>query len=121
MCRRSDFGIVNMLFFFSSRRRHTRLQGDWSSDVVLFRSSAWKPFVVGDYRARLFDFELRGSVQQATNWIDITKLEVVIDMPDRIESGNDLAVPAGGLKIGRASCRERGEMWGVAEVMNKEK
>src|SRR5256885_1425155 len=25
-------------FFFSSRRRHTRLQGDWSSDVVLFRS-----------------------------------------------------------------------------------
>src|ERR1022692_5050283 len=27
-------------FFFSSRRRHTRLQGDWSSDVVLFRSGA---------------------------------------------------------------------------------
>src|SRR5256885_12719303 len=29
--------ILNMLyfvfFFFSSRRRHTRLQGDWSSDV----------------------------------------------------------------------------------------
>src|SRR2546426_5127072 len=23
----------NCLFFFSSRRRHTRLQGDWSSDV----------------------------------------------------------------------------------------
>src|SRR5256885_5064615 len=23
----------NSLFFFSSRRRHTRLQGDWSSDV----------------------------------------------------------------------------------------
>src|SRR5256885_2359336 len=22
-----------LLFFFSSRRRHTRLQGDWSSDV----------------------------------------------------------------------------------------
>src|SRR5256885_13280177 len=26
-------GIQVMLFFFSSRRRHTRLQGDWSSDV----------------------------------------------------------------------------------------
>src|SRR5437763_5493488 len=25
-------------FFFSSRRRHTRYIGDWSSDVVLFRS-----------------------------------------------------------------------------------
>src|SRR5688500_20314579 len=25
--------LVFSLFFFSSRRRHTRLQGDWSSDV----------------------------------------------------------------------------------------
>src|SRR5256885_3872214 len=24
---------VTCIFFFSSRRRHTRLQGDWSSDV----------------------------------------------------------------------------------------
>src|SRR3989454_9557202 len=24
---------MNFFFFFSSRRRHTRLQGDWSSDV----------------------------------------------------------------------------------------
>src|SRR5256885_11813319 len=24
---------MEMFFFFSSRRRHTRLQGDWSSDV----------------------------------------------------------------------------------------
>src|SRR5256885_12885554 len=28
----ADAGRVNF-FFFSSRRRHTRLQGDWSSDV----------------------------------------------------------------------------------------
>src|SRR5256885_6384616 len=26
------FGVI-LFFFFSSRRRHTRLQGDWSSDV----------------------------------------------------------------------------------------
>src|SRR2546426_5933041 len=25
--------IDHLFFFFSSRRRHTRLQGDWSSDV----------------------------------------------------------------------------------------
>src|SRR5256885_12049564 len=25
--------IVKVFFFFSSRRRHTRLQGDWGSDV----------------------------------------------------------------------------------------
>src|SRR2546426_8927299 len=27
------WSFVNLFFFFSSRRRHTRLQGDWSSDV----------------------------------------------------------------------------------------
>src|SRR5205807_3835216 len=27
------YQIYSYLFFFSSRRRHTRLQGDWSSDV----------------------------------------------------------------------------------------
>src|SRR5256885_16534558 len=32
-------------FFFSSRRRHTRLQGDWSSDVC----SSDLPFRLGDY------------------------------------------------------------------------
>src|SRR5256885_11979290 len=26
-------GLSMYIFFFSSRRRHTRLQGDWSSDV----------------------------------------------------------------------------------------
>src|SRR5256885_2408165 len=32
---------LDLIFFFSSRRRHTRLQGDWSSDVCssdLYRS-----------------------------------------------------------------------------------
>src|SRR6266446_4691129 len=27
------YGVRLLFFFFSSRRRHTRLQGDWSSDV----------------------------------------------------------------------------------------
>lgn len=70
-----------------------------TSDVTPVVWSAWKPFVVGDYRARVFDFQLRGAVLQPSNWIDVTKLEVVIDMPDRIESGNDIPVPAGGLTI----------------------
>src|SRR6266446_7037959 len=29
----STIARLSCLFFFSSRRRHTRLQGDWSSDV----------------------------------------------------------------------------------------
>lgn len=70
-----------------------------TSDVSPAVWSAWKPFVVGDYRARQFDFELRGSVLLSSNWIDVSTLEVVIDMPDRIESGNDIVVPVGGLTI----------------------
>src|SRR2546426_8213481 len=31
--RRSATSRFRCFFFFSSRRRHTRLQGDWSSDV----------------------------------------------------------------------------------------
>src|SRR5256885_6713036 len=34
-----------LFFFFSSRRRHTRLQGDWSSDVCssdLPRNNEWR-------------------------------------------------------------------------------
>src|SRR5256885_11517465 len=41
-------------FFFSSRRRHTRLQGDWSSDVC---SSDLSPFLRGlavDARGTVF-------------------------------------------------------------------
>src|ERR1022692_422997 len=42
-------GLFRCIFFFSSRRRHTRLQGDWSSDVCssdlplhVAISSQWK-------------------------------------------------------------------------------
>src|SRR2546426_9976173 len=37
--------FISVFFFFSSRRRHTRLQGDWSSDVcssdLPARPEAW--------------------------------------------------------------------------------
>src|SRR5256885_13254879 len=31
--KREEYQLMIVCFFFSSRRRHTRLQGDWSSDV----------------------------------------------------------------------------------------
>jgi predicted phage tail protein len=70
-----------------------------TSDVSPAVWSDWKPFVVGDYRARQFDFELRGAVSSVTDWIDVSTLQVVVDMPDRVESGNDISVPVGGLAI----------------------
>src|SRR5256885_3201760 len=42
----SDRNLCTLsLFFFSSRRRHTRLQGDWSSDVC--SSDLLRTFWVG--------------------------------------------------------------------------
>src|SRR2546426_11248089 len=47
--------MFSCFFFFSSRRRHTRLQGDWSSDVcssdlvtVVGTSGGATPEVIGD-------------------------------------------------------------------------
>src|SRR2546426_4087966 len=41
-----------MFFFFSSRRRHTRLQGDWSSDVCSSDLKAVPIELLGNYGAR---------------------------------------------------------------------
>src|SRR3989454_9456474 len=44
------------IFFFSSRRRHTRLQGDWSSDVCssdLADDYVTKPFSLEELLARV--------------------------------------------------------------------
>src|SRR2546426_6008090 len=51
---------ISILFFFSSRRRHTRLQGDWSSDVC---SSDLEEFVRSD--ERLPADPRRGEIDQA--------------------------------------------------------
>src|SRR3989454_3311754 len=37
-----------LFFFFSSRRRHTRLQGDWSSDVCSSDLAALRTGVIGE-------------------------------------------------------------------------
>src|SRR5256885_3788520 len=47
---------ASVVFFFSSRRRHTRLQGDWSSDVCssdLARHAGREPGQDGPLRAQL--------------------------------------------------------------------
>src|SRR5256885_2552671 len=45
---------IHLMFFFSSRRRHTRLQGDWSSDVCSSDLSYAVVGVTGDIRRDLF-------------------------------------------------------------------
>src|SRR5256885_8808861 len=98
---------MSFFFFFSSRRRHTRLQGDWSSDVCSSDLPTAKPAPAAaadeaevaygsdidlplssvlkglppDLKERLRDLDIRG----ATMTISLERI----------------------LEIGRASCRER--------------
>src|SRR3712207_7201818 len=102
-------------FFFSSRRRHTRYWRDWSSDVCS------SDLDVGDdhdhtggdeppepQRAR------RGNVDE-----DADEREDVRVYPERDAGVDDH--PQREHKIGRASCRERGEISVVAGSIKKKR
>src|SRR5256885_8196839 len=89
-----------ILFFFSSRRRHTRLQGDWSSDVCssdLVRSSSVSAGI-----GRPCSSSSRTANRQARSECEIE--------PSSSFRRSSQPEPASWSpsKIGRASCRERG-------------
>src|SRR5690625_6186495 len=95
--------ILLLFFFFSSRRRHTRWPRDWSSDVCssdLPRRKSWRlgcPQVVDTWLSCL-------GVKQRLSFYRLGQ-----------RSG-----PRNRQEIGRASCRERGEMGeGAGEVQRK--
>src|SRR5688500_20124652 len=50
------------MFFFSSRRRHTRLQGDWSSDVCSSDLAAAAVAMAWETRIRLMSPEPRAAI-----------------------------------------------------------
>src|SRR5688500_20068264 len=96
-------------FFFSSRRRHTRLQGDWSSDVCSSDLNRQRSHRSGD-RGRPVD-----SAVAAAD--DAAAVEVLV-----AKRGAGVRVGRERREIGRASCRERGERGGGAgEGRTKEK
>jgi predicted phage tail protein len=62
--------------------------------------SAWRVFYVGDYTARAFKFKvklIRG--EEVNNQVALSTLGVTVDVPDRVESANNVSVPAGGLSV----------------------
>jgi hypothetical protein len=60
-----------------------------SNDNVNY--SDWKNFVIGDYTARYFQFRLFLSSRDANSIPVVTGCEVVIDMEDRVFSGDDIS------------------------------
>src|SRR5262249_58557933 len=105
-------------FFFSSRRRHTILVSDWSSDVcssdlveqALERSSAPLKSSISVVGRREKDLGPRWQFAA----VDVTigpasTLEIVDEAPECQELR----------KIGRTSGREREERWGGCESVRK--
>src|SRR5437879_11605384 len=106
-------GSISEFFFFSSRRRHTRYIGDWSSDVC---SSDLKQMVV------MAQDSANTLMAVINDVLDFSKIEAgklafdvrEFELSDAVaEAARNMALRAHqkGLElayqIGRASCRER--------------
>src|SRR5256885_5626649 len=89
-------------FFFSSRRRHTRLQGDWSSDVC--SSDLGKPLeaVFRPTVNRTNQKFLQGECEMFRPGKTKEQTQTTDDTADHTPQSS-----YGSSKIGRASCRER--------------
>src|SRR2546430_12497641 len=91
--------LVIRLFFFSSRRRHTRFDCDWSSDVCSsdlgFSFGDWLAFATtrSDYPGATTDKDLIQTAYFARSTALLAKTAAVLGKK--------------GDEIGRASCRER--------------
>src|SRR5256885_12959850 len=101
MRRSQTLALISFIsFFFSSRRRHTRLQGDWSSDVcssdLRLAIGALKRLVTG---GQVHDGQTAGAQERAL--VPYDALPVGTAVGQRGGHGGDA-------EIGRASCRERG-------------
>src|SRR5438477_10418613 len=87
-----------MFFFFSSRRRHTRLTCDWSSDVC---SSDLEPLESAARTAYL-------NAEAAERQPERPAAPSTRDLMPLPDDADPLDVPS--YQIGRASCRERVEI-----------
>src|SRR5262249_59338271 len=88
--------LILLSFFFSSRRRHTRLVSDWSSDVC--SSDLIAPALIETHGYP----KLTSALKQKVFGLNGARV-YGIDIPERRRKTE--ADPIG--KIGRASCRER--------------
>lgn len=59
----------------------------------------WRPVTIGDVTARAFQFRVRLAGYEFGVTPVVTRLEVSIDMPDRVIADNNIVVPDEGLRI----------------------
>src|SRR5437870_9560613 len=109
---KDTFWAILFIFFFSSRRRHTRWPRDWSSDVVLFRSreSGRCP---RRGRPRRGDRPRQEGVEAEREDPPGTSVVLLLEgaSPHPLGEEHEPGCRADrGPQIGRASCRESGEI-----------
>src|SRR2546430_5462528 len=76
-CRRGVSGAGAPMFFFSSRRRHTRFDCDWSSDVCSSDLGLQRVLGLGSYRTawswlhKLRRAMVRAGRDRLTGWVEV--------------------------------------------------
>src|SRR5437879_10058515 len=105
--------MFSVCLFFSSRRRHTRYIGDWSSDVCS-----------SDLRELVDEMVLADTDAMCAAIKDVFEdTRVVLEPAGALAiAGAKAWVERHGArgKIGRASCRERGESAGTTGCLKKD-
>src|SRR5690348_17978606 len=109
---RSPNNKLALLFFFSSRRRHTRWTGDWEFRRVLFRSCELERAAGRDFRGQAKQDGLCHVLE--LNRLEQTGLGHYREERQRSQSAEQRTAAIScsaddDRKIGRASCRERVE------------
>src|SRR5205807_6221138 len=95
-----------VFFFFSSRRRHTRLQGDWSSDVCSSDLNLNLGSITNTIHTPSGTSDPTGAVAIVLDSSDTGTLDISSAVLNGLD---DLNPPGYTGQIGRASCRERVE------------
>src|SRR5688500_19491575 len=92
--------MLVVCFFFSSRRRHTRLQGDWSSDVC-------SSDLIGANETELPDTDFPVSGHHYVTWKAGVGTSHRLSRRAWVDADASYSTRR---EIGRASCRERVEV-----------
>ena len=109
----SGNNLTDLLYAWTSLRSQITLDGadksQWSIQLQLRTAqgdplaspvwSDWQNFVVGDFTARAFQFRLLLHSYDPRVTPEVGDITVNIDMPDRVDSLRNVAVPSAGLPV----------------------
>ncbi len=54
----------------------------------------WTNFIAGNYIAQEINFRIKAYSTKITQYLEITELDFIVDMPDRVEGAGDVVIPA---------------------------